>query len=215
MPSEEGGNHPIFYYANALAEMERHFSTSHQPLFTFIVTMATHGPYRYTYMPEVDVPGGAPGTHREMHEYLRRLAMARMDYDFLRAELARRFPDERFLIVNYGDHQPLATRTLLGFDAKAAIEDVMRSGNEAALLTYYSVDGLNYHPPSLPALEAVDVPYLGTIILAAARLPLSDTYRERERLMMLCKGRYHSCPQRHEILRFHRRLIDSGIVDAF
>ncbi len=30
--------------------------------------------------------------------------------------LAKRFPNERFLIVQYGDHQPIATRTLLGFD---------------------------------------------------------------------------------------------------
>jgi hypothetical protein len=34
-----------FYYSSALAEMERHSKTSNQPLFTFIETMATHGPY--------------------------------------------------------------------------------------------------------------------------------------------------------------------------
>ena len=40
---------------------------SRQPLFTFIITMATHAPYFTPYMPEVDVPGGGPGTNPEMH----------------------------------------------------------------------------------------------------------------------------------------------------
>jgi phosphoglycerol transferase MdoB-like AlkP superfamily enzyme len=203
-----------FYYANALAEMERHFKTSNQPLFTFIETMATHGPYDYTYMPETDVPGGGPGTHPGIHEYLRRLAMARMDYAFLRSELSRRFPDQQFLLVHYGDHHPSITRILLGFGEEADFEQVMRSANDAALITYYAVDAVHYRPPPLPDLETVDVAYLGTIILAAARIPLSDVYRERKRLMMLCTGRYHGCSERNEILRFHRRLINSGIVDA-
>jgi hypothetical protein len=43
-------------------------------------------------MPEIEVPGGGPGTDPQMHEYLRRLAMARMDYAHLRTELSRRFP---------------------------------------------------------------------------------------------------------------------------
>ena len=32
--------------------------------------------------------------------------------------------------------------------------------------------------------------------------------------MVLCKGRYHGCARREEILRFHRRLIDSGVMAA-
>ncbi|MGH6816436.1 MAG: sulfatase-like hydrolase/transferase [Hyphomicrobiaceae bacterium] len=203
-----------FFYTNALAEMERHFETSPQPLFTFIMTMAAHGPYWYTYQPETDVPGGAPGTHRDMHEYLRRLAMARLDYDFFHAELVRRFPDQPFLIVHYGDHHPMATRTLLGFAENAVVEDVWRSGNSPAFITYYAVDGVNYQPPPLPALEAIDIPYLGTVMLEAARLPLSDAYRERKRLMAVCNGRYYGCANPNEILRFHRRLIDSGLMDA-
>ena len=203
-----------FYYSSALAEMERHFGASRRPLFTYIETMAAHGGYDFAYMPDLDVPGGGPGTHPEVHEYLRRLAMVHMDYGFLRAELSRRFPDQQFLIVHYGDHQPTATQTLLGFSEDAGIEEVMRSGNPAALITYYAVDGVNYRPPPLPSLEALDVPYLGTLILEAARLPLSDAHRERKRLMALCHGRYHGCAEQNEILKFHRRLIDSGLLDA-
>jgi len=203
-----------FYYTNLLAEMDRHFKSSSQPLFAFVETMATHGAYDYAYKPEIDVPGGGPGTHPEMHEYLRRLAMARMDYDFLRAELFRRFPGHQFLVVHYGDHQPTATWTLLGFRDGTTFEKVTQSANAAAFMTYYAIDAVRYQPPALPALDSLDVPYLGTVILEAARLPLSEPYRARRRLLLLCKGRYHDCPVRDEILDFQRQLVDSGLVDA-
>jgi hypothetical protein len=99
----------------------------------------------------------------------------------LRAELWRRFPDQQFLIVHYGDHQPTAARTLLGLPASTAIEKVMGSKNEAALTTYYAIDAVRYQPPPLPAVDSLDVAYLGTIVLEAARLPLSDSYRARRR----------------------------------
>lgn len=204
-----------FYYANALTEMERHLESSRQPLFLYIQTMATHGSYGYTYMPDVVVRGGGPGTHPEMHEYLRRLAMARMDYAFLRAEISRRFPGHQFLILHYGDHQPNATRTLLGLGEDASVEEVMRSGNSAALTTYYALDPVRYRLPPLAALATVDIPYLGTVLLEAAGLPLSDAYRERRRLMLLCNGRYHDCAAREEILKFHRQLLDAALVDPF
>ena len=90
----------------------------------------------------------------------------------------------------------------------------MASDNEAARITYYALDGVRYRPPPLPNLDVLDVAYLGTMLLNAAGVPLSDTYRERRRLMLLCKGRYHDCPARAEVLRFHRRLIDSGLMKA-
>lgn len=203
-----------FYYTNLLGELQRHLKSSRQPVFAFVETMATHGAYDYAYMPEVDVPGGGAGTHPEMHEYLRRLAMARIDYAFLRAELVRRFPDQQFLIVHYGDHQPTATWTLHGFGNDIPIEKVMDSSKDAALMTYYVVDAVRYRPPALPAFDALDVPFLGTIVLEAARVPLSNAYQERRRLMLLCGGLYHDCPARDEVMTFHRRLIDSGLVNA-
>jgi hypothetical protein len=116
--------------------------------------------------------------------------------------------------MHYGDHQPTATRSLLGFDENASIEDIMTSGNEAARVTYYAIDAVRYRPPSLPCLEILDVAYLGTTLLEAAGLPLSDSYRERRRLMLLCGGRFSDCAARDEVLRFHRRLIDSGLMKA-
>ncbi len=203
-----------FYYDNAMAEMERHFETGRQPLFTFIQTMSAHWPYDYKYEPDVDVPGGAPGTDPEMHEYLRRVSMAKMDYDYLLGELHRRFPRERFLIVHYGDHHPMATRTLLGYKSETEAEDVALDPDSIGFITYYAAQGVNYRVPVLPQYETLDVSYLGTLILDLAGLPLSDSHRERKRLMALCRGRYYGCARREDILLFHRRLIDSGVLAA-
>ena len=137
-----------FYYGNALAEMERHFKSSRKPLFTYIQTMSAHWPYDYAFEPEVDVPGGAPGTNPEMHEYLRRVSMAKIDFDFLMAELRRRFPRERFLVVHYGDHHPMATRTLLGFDNDTEAEDVALHPDSLGFITYYATHGINYRVPT-------------------------------------------------------------------
>lgn len=212
--AKSGTERDRFYFGNALDLMDKHFKTSSQPLFTFILTMATHAPYVEPYMPEVDVPGGGPGTNPEMSEYLRRLGMARMDYEYLKAELKRRFPDERFLIVHYGDHHPIATRSYLGFANARAAEDVMLPRDSLGFHTYYAVEGINYVPPPLPEIEMLDVPYLGTVLLEAAGLPLDEPFAERKRLMQVCQGRYYGCEQRQEILSFHRRLIDSGLIEA-
>jgi phosphoglycerol transferase MdoB-like AlkP superfamily enzyme len=203
-----------FYYANALDEIGRHVGRSGRPLFTFIQTMAAHSPYTFAYRPEEKVAGGGPGTDPEMHEYLRRLAMARDDYTYLESELARRFPGERFVIVHYGDHQPVATRKLLGQEAGSEAEDVALAEDSLGFVTYYAVRGINYVPPAPPRLEMLDVPYLGLAVMEAARLPLSDSFAERARLREICGGRYHGCAKSDEILAFHRRLIDSGLIDV-
>jgi Sulfatase len=212
--AQTDGERDRFYFTNALNELARHLQQSRQPLFTLIYTMATHSPYNWTFMPEVDVAGGGPGTDPEMSEYLRRLAMAKMDYDELRSELARRFPGERFLIVHYGDHHPIATRPLLGFSKKLEAEDVFLPPESLGFITYYAVVGVNYRPPPLPDVETLDVPYMPVVILNAARLPLSDSFRERQRLLTACNGRYFTCEPRDSILAFHRRLIDSGLIGA-
>jgi hypothetical protein len=203
-----------FYYANALGEMERHFASSKAPLFTFIETMATHWPYDIPFEPKLDVPGGGPGTHPEMHAYLRRVWLAHGDYEVLRAELARRFPNERFLIVRYGDHHPMATRMLLGFKEGTEAEDVRLDRDSVGFKTFFAINGVNMTPPALDLPPAVDVPYLGTVLLRAAGLPLSDAYTARMALMDRCGGRWFDCRSKGAVLAFHRQLIDSGLISG-
>jgi hypothetical protein len=176
--------------------------------------MASHGPYDSAYMPEVNVPGGGPGTSAEMSEYLRRAAMASLDRDFFMEEIKRRFPDEPILVVRYGDHQPSATRDLINDVWGDDSPDVGPDGSPGPFITFYAAAGHNFPVPPLPEYDPLDVAYLGTVILEASGLPLSAPQRERKRLMMVCAGRYSRCKPPSEILTFHRRLINSGLVRA-
>ena len=90
----------------------------------------------------------------------------------------------------------------------------MLKPDSPGFLTYYAIEGVNYDPPPMPGIATLDVPYLGAVLLQAARLPLPEAYAERLRLMTVCEGRYFTCPRRDEILSFHRRLMDSGLIDA-
>ena len=57
--------------------------------------------------------------------------------------------------------------------------------------------------------------YLGTVILDLAGLPLSDSHRERKRLMAAVQGPLLQLHQaRTRSCAFHRRLIDSGVMAA-
>jgi hypothetical protein len=194
--------------------MERHLKTSSKPLFTYIQTMSAHWPYDWEFAPEMKVAGGAPGTDAEMHEYLRRLSIAKIDYDWLESELQRRFPGEPIVVVHYGDHHPMATRKLIGYGENTDVEDVTVDHESIAFQTYYAVKAFNHPTPTLPEHDVVDVPFLGAIILQQAGLPLSEPNKERLRLMDRCGGRYHTCPRRTEVLNFHRRLIDSKIITS-
>jgi phosphoglycerol transferase MdoB-like AlkP superfamily enzyme len=203
-----------YYYANMMKLMQTHFGASDKPLFTFLITSSAHQPYTHVFEPQVDVPGGGPGTHPEMHEFLRREAIAQIDYEWLKDELKRRFPNERFLIMQYGDHHPIATRSYFGQGNARAAEDTTFDKDSPAFTTYYTTEGINYQPPPLPDHAMLDVPYLGGLLLEQARLPLSDSYEERKRLRAACDGRYYGCKQPGAILSFHRRLIDSGLIVA-
>ena len=201
-----------FYFGNALNNLESHVAASKAPLFTFIETMSTHWPYHVTFFPEEKVPGGGEGVDGEMNEFLRRLWLSKTDLEDFRAQLASRFPRERFLIVHYGDHHPVATRRLLGFGPELEAEDVDLPADSPGFITYFAMQGVNFTPRALPTIDPIDVAYLPALIIYAAGLPLPDSYAERLRLMRECRGRYYDCADRNEILDFHRRLTDAGLL---
>jgi hypothetical protein len=204
-----------FFFANALARIDRHLGEQpsagpRQPLFLFIETMSAHWPYDTVYMPDVQAPGGGEGTPPQMNEYLRRLAMVKMDDDWLRAELARRFPNEKFLIVRYGDHHPVVTLPYLGVHEDIPAEAAVFPDDSLAFTTFYALNGVGFSPPPPPDIDTLDVAYLGAVALQAAGLPTPPAWTERLRLMRACDGRFWTCPDHGAILDFDRRLLESG-----
>jgi len=201
-----------FYYNNALAHIEAHLAKSKTPTFTFIETMFTHWPYNEPLEPQDVVPGGGDGPGSEMHEYLRRLWISHRDFEELKKSLASKFPGERFLLVGYGDHHPTVTQPLLGIPADRDAEDVKIPANSPGYITPFMMQGVGFEPQSLPLSEPVDVAYLPSLILQAAKLPLPPSHAERLNMMKTCRGLYFTCARQDEVRDFHRRLIDAGLL---
>ncbi len=214
---EIGGNafEPDRFYFDAAARMiERERAGG--PMFLYIYLTANHFPYDYQAHAEHTPEGWTnPGNaNPEVDEYLRRQAMTERDYaDFL-ARLKREFPDEAFLIVRYGDHQPVFGKLIVeeAIDREELGRRLLTS-DERYFTTYYAIDAINFEPVNLSsALDLLDAPYLPLVVQEAAGLPLGPTFTEQKRILERCNGLFYRCAGGAEARRFNRLLIDAGLI---
>jgi hypothetical protein len=146
--------------------------------------------------------------------YLRRQALSERDYADLLDRLKRDFPDESFLLVRYGDHQP----DFASFILEPALDEVgiaqrLSSFDPRYFTTYYAIDAVNYQPVNLPiALDTIEGPYLPLITQELAGLPLDASFAEQRRILRRCKGQFYACAGGAEARRFNRLLIDAGLI---
>jgi hypothetical protein len=111
------------------------------------------------------------------------------------------------LIVHYGDHQPVAIRRI---EAKLKLPiDARRQ-----FRTFYAIETLNDNanrmiPGRGPDL---DIAFLGTVALQQAGLPLDEIFATRASLLGHCGDAYFASPSEQK-RRFHRTLVDLGLID--
>ncbi|HVX99512.1 MAG TPA: sulfatase-like hydrolase/transferase [Pseudorhodoplanes sp.] len=201
-----------FYYDQAIKIIARERKKG--PLFTFVYTVANHFPWDETYKPDL-TPGWIPlGNTPEIDEYIRRQVMSAKDYRDFRERLAREFPDDEFLIVRFGDHQPYISSKFIepGRPLSEIAHHIMQ-GDLRYFTTYYAIDGVNYRPADLSdALGLLDAPYLPLVVLEAAGLPLDATFAEQKTVMRRCSGLFFRCKNGAEARRFNRLLIDADLI---
>jgi hypothetical protein len=185
-----------------------------QPLFLFVYTAANHFPWSYRFRPDLAPEWRDPGNRVDVDEYLRRQSMSARDYSAFVAHLTEDFPDESFLIVRFGDHQPYFARNLID----PAMDDSLVARRIAAadpkyLTTYYAINTINFTPRDLSsALDTLDAPYLPLVVLEAAGLPLDPSFAEQKRILARCRGLFYRCDSGAEARRFNRLLIDAGLI---
>jgi len=204
---------PDSFYFDAAARLIAR-ERGNGPLFFFVYTMANHFPWSYRFAPERLPQWRDPGNGAEVDEYLRRQALSAEDYANFRARLAQEFPGERFLIVRFGDHQPLF--------AKHIIDPTLDDGelghriatfDPSYFTTYYAIDAVNFSPADLSlAIDKLDAPYLPLVVLEAAGLPLDPSFAEQKKILERCKGVFYRCAGGAEARRFNRLLIDAGLI---
>ena len=136
-----------FYFDQALKVFEREQSQQ-SPVFMFVYLTANHFPWTDVYRPDLTPPGWTPpGNTAEVDEYIRRQTMTAKDYGEFTARLKRDYPDQSFLVLRFGDHQPAISQKLLepGIDQKSLAKRLMAT-DPRYYSTYYAIDGINYRP---------------------------------------------------------------------
>jgi hypothetical protein len=184
------------------------------PLFIFTYLTANHFPWDTRFRPELTPDWKDLGNETSVDEYIRRQMMSARDYGDFLTRLKREFPDESFLIVRFGDHQPWISSRILEpeLDESAVARKIM-AYDLRYFSTYYAIDAVNFQPVDVSsALDALEAPYLPLVIHEAAGLPLDPTFVEQKKIMQRCKGLFYRCEGGAEARRFNRLLMDAGLI---
>ena len=201
-----------FYYDFARQLIAREHAAG--PLFAFVYVTVNHFPWTWQFRPDLTPDWTRLGNTDEVDEYIRRQTMSARDYaDFL-ARLKTDFPDEAFLVVRFGDHQPALSSKILepGLDPKGRASRIMNY-DARYFATYYAIDTVNFEAVDLSsALDTLDAPYLPLVIQEAAGVPLDASFAEQEKVLKRCHGLFYRCAGGAEARRFNRLLIEAGLI---
>lgn len=179
-----------------------------RPLFVFIQTMTTHGPYVDTMQPEATVAGMPFGNGSEIDEYLRRVTLARHDYAPFLAFVEANRAKGGAVVLEYGDHQPSISQA----SADSAVKG-NAAGDWASPLyqTYYDLHAFGRDVAPLPQMT-MDIGFLGATIADVAGLPGNEAQRALLALRDRCHGAYHACVEKNLVWDHLRQLANSGML---
>jgi hypothetical protein len=186
----------------------------HSPMFVFVYLAANHFPWDFRYRPELMPQWTDLGNVPPVDEYLRRQALSAQNYADFKAQLKRQYPNDSFLLVRFGDHQPDFAAHVLdpGLDDQS-IEKRLMAWDKRYFTTYYAIDAINFKPVNVSsALDTLEGPYLPIVVQEAAGLPLDPSFAEQKKILARCNGLFYGCANGAEASRFNRMLIDAGLI---
>jgi hypothetical protein len=201
-----------FFFDAAAKMLEQEHSRG--PMFIFVYLAANHFPWNYRYRPDLMPQWKDFGNVPPVDEYLRRQAMSAKDYAEFLARLKREFPDESFLLVRFGDHQPDFSPLIIDptLDDNGVAQRLM-AYDPRYFTTYYAIDAINFAPVDVSsALDTLEGPYLPLVVQEAAGLPLDPSFAEQKKILLRCNGLFYGCANGAEARHFNRMLIDAGLI---
>jgi phosphoglycerol transferase MdoB-like AlkP superfamily enzyme len=201
-----------FYFNKAADTLAKH--RGKDPLFMLVYTAQNHFPWDFRFRPDLAPEWRDLGNRADVDEYLRRQHLSAVDYQAFVARLRQDFPEESFLIVRFGDHQPYFARSLIDpTQDDSVIVRRIAAADPRFLATYYAINTINFTPRDLSsAVNALDAPYLPLIVLEAAGVPLDPSFAEQKKILQRCNGLFYRCNGGAEARRFNRLLIDAGLI---
>ena len=204
---------PDSFFFDAAAKMiDQEYA--HGPMFMFVYLAANHFPWDFRYRPDLMPQWKDLGNVPPVDEYLRRQAMSAKDYSEFLARLKRQFPDESFLLVRFGDHQPDFASFIVdpSLDDNGIAQRLM-AYDPRYFTTYYAIDAINFKPVDVSsALDTLEGPYLPLVVQEAAGLPLDPSFAEQKQILIRCNGLFYGCANGAEARHFNRMLIDAGLI---
>jgi hypothetical protein len=203
-----------FFYDHAGDVIAREHANG--PVFVLVYLAMNHFPWSYRYRPDLLPQWANRGNPFEIDEYLRRQEISRSDYAAFKQRLAREFPLDSFLLVRFGDHQPMfAKRFLEPALDPAKVAERIREHDPRYFTAYYALEGLNFEPADLTsALDVLDAPYLPLAVLEAAGVPLDGAFSEQKKILNRCGGLFYLCADGAEARRFNRLLMNAGLIQG-
>ena len=204
---------PDSFFFDAAARMigEEH---ARSPMFVFVYLAANHFPWDDRYRPDLMPQWKDLGNVPPVDEYLRRQAISAQNYSDFLARLKREYPNDSFLLVRFGDHQPDFAVHLIepGLD-DPAIERRLMAWDQRYFTTYYAIDAINFKPVDISsALDTLEGPYLPLVVQEAAGLPLDPSFAAQKKILERCNGLFYGCDNGAEARHFNRMLIDAGLI---
>jgi len=206
----EATNSDAMFLEAVIDAHARRIADDPTPRFLYALTNFNHGPHHRRLVPSGQLEeerafAMASLGDGEYAEYYARLVETASTWRKLKAKLASNFPGRPVLVLHYGDHQPVLTRRI-DRQLKRA-EDGRRS-----FRTFYAIEALNI-PHFSPGRGAdLDIAFLGTVALQRAGLSLDPIFATRASLLDDCGETYFASASERK-RRFHRTLVDLGLID--
>jgi hypothetical protein len=207
-------NPDSFYYDYAARTLT--WEIGQGPLFLFVYTVANHFPWDRRFRPDLTPDWRNLGNRADLDEYLRRQEMSARDYTQFVDRIRRDFPDESFLIVRFGDHQPgLAKYFIDPTLTPSEVAQRIKALDPRYYTSYYAIEAINFSPLDLSsALGTLDASYLPLVVLEAAGVPLDPSFAEQKKILQRCGGQFYLCNGGAEARRFNRLLIEAGLING-
>ncbi len=196
-----------FDYVNDL--IAKHRKEDGRPLLIAVQTMFTHAPYEATLLPEAAEEAPTFHSSADINEYMRRITISRAD---LQAFLAARKSDagpNGTLVIEFGDHQSVATRDMMLATLPA---DTLTDFRSKIYETFYAVHAYETPLDFSSLNKPEDVPYLIPRLIAAAKLPTSTKYDDLVALSERCEGHFHTCNDRTAVDTHIKGLVVAGML---
>ncbi len=202
-----------FYYERVVTALEKDRS---KPLFSFIWTTSNHFAWNFAFAPEVKIDGISPSPSPSIAEYRRRQRISQIDFRWLTDTLKQRFPQERFIILRYGDHQPYMGMKMVAPELdKEEAQRRIAAREQRFYTTYYAFDLVNMQAVTEPSrYTTLAVPYLSGELLSLAGVPLNPPLAYQRLMLERCKGQFADCENGVEMDRFNAWLMREGYVSG-